>query len=104
MAVIVDLLVRGEYETVERVTRARRLTSRELADAVARYGRTLVTPRAGWWESVEITPVRAQGRVFHAAVPLWTAEEGRSDLTLELELSEIAAGVYETSVEDIHVL
>jgi hypothetical protein len=101
---IVDLLVRGEYETVERITRGERLTATDMAEAVAGYGRTLTTPGLEWWSLVVVTPIRPPGRRLHVAAPLWTREEGRSDLTLELELTEFAPEAYETAVENIHVL
>jgi hypothetical protein len=41
---------------------------------------------------------------MHVAAPLWTAEEGRSDLTLELRLIEFAPEAYEVEIEDLHVL
>jgi hypothetical protein len=103
--VIVDLLVRGQYMTAEKVTRSRRLTANEMASAIAQYGRTLVAPAEGWWPTVEITPIDAGERpAFHVAAPLWTREEGRSDLTLELHLEEYSPNVYETEVLDIHVM
>jgi hypothetical protein len=102
--VIVDLLVRGQYETVERMTRARRLGADQLAAAISSYGRQLVEPGPSWWDSVTITPIDAADRPeFHVAAPLWTVEEGRSDLTLELRLVEAASQVYESEVLDLHV-
>jgi hypothetical protein len=35
---------------------------------------------------------------------LWTAEEGRSDLTLELTLRDSPAGIYSVELDDLHVL
>ncbi len=103
--VLVDLLVRQEYLTIERLSRGRRLTAAELESAVADYGRTVAPPGDGWWDHVEITPVEGTGdRSFHVAAPLWTREEGQSDLTLELRLTEIAPEAYDTEVEDLHVL
>lgn len=102
---IVDLLVRGEYGTVERISRGRRLSAAELERAVTEYGRRLCAPESEWWDSVELTPITAAAEpAFHVAAPLWTVEEGRSDLTLELRLIEIAEEVYDTEVEDLHVL
>jgi hypothetical protein len=51
-----------------------------------------------------VTPISSGGPELHVAVPLGTDEEGRSDLTLELHLTELAAGVFETEVLDLHVL
>ena len=103
--VIIDLLVRGQFDTVERVTGGRRLSAERLAEIIASYGRTLVASGDDWWDTVEVTPIDAGDRgAFHVAAPLWTEEEGRSDLTVELRLIESATQVYEAEVLDIHVL
>ena len=103
--VVVDLLVRGEYGAIEKLTRGVRLSASELESSIRNYGRTLVPPGPAWWTSVTITPVVAEGPpAVHLAVPLWTAEEGRSDLTLELKLTQSAWGTLDTEVLDIHVL
>lgn len=103
--VVVDLLVRGRYMTVEKVTRGRRLTASEMESAITTYGRTLVTPAENWWSTVEITPIDAgEQQAFHVVAPLWTREEGRSDLSVELRLMESSARVYETEVLDIRVM
>jgi hypothetical protein len=102
---IVDLLVRGEYETVERLTRRRRLGAYELRSAISTYGRTLVPPGPGWWDAVRVTPIeQSPSKSFHVAAPLWTQEEGRSDLTVELRLTESGRELYDAEVLDLHVL
>lgn len=103
--VVVDLLVRRQYATIEKLTGRRRLTASQIEAAILEYGRTLVAPAEGWWSIVEVTPIDAGDQpVFHVAAPLWTREEGRSDLTLELRLTETPAHVYETEVLDIRVM
>jgi hypothetical protein len=102
--VVVDLLVRRDYVTIELMTRGRRLPADELKRAIEDYGRTLCEPANGWWSTVEVTELRgARDRTLHVAAPLWTEEEGRSDLTLELRLIEIAAEAFETEIENLHV-
>jgi hypothetical protein len=41
---------------------------------------------------------------FHVVIDLWTLEEGRSDLSLELELIDRYGGAYEIRILDLHVL
>jgi hypothetical protein len=101
----VDLLVRSEYETIERMTRGHRMSSGEIAAAVQEYGRRLVPPdEAAWWPLVEVLPVRSEPAQFHVVVPLWTEEEGRSDLSAELWLEELSPAVYAPTLLDVHVL
>lgn len=106
VSMIVNLLVRREYEVVERITGGVRLRADDLETVVSRYRLTLVEPGDGWWETVDVTPVDASDKVsFHVAAPLWSEEEGgRSDLTLELLLTEIGNELYETQVLDLHPL
>jgi hypothetical protein len=42
--------------------------------------------------------------MIHVAVPLWTSEEGRSDLTLELRLTEFAPELHRATLLNVHVL
>ena len=37
-------------------------------------------------------------------LPLWTEEEGRSDLTLEMRFTESEADTYSVEIDDLHVL
>jgi hypothetical protein len=80
--VVLDPIVRGEYTVAVAATQGSRIGAEDLARAIADYGRTLVDPAAGWWSTVAVTELSGD-RGFHVAAPLWTAEEGRSDLTLD---------------------
>lgn len=103
--VIIDLLVRGQYETIEKLTRGRHLSADQILAAVTGYGRHLTIPGNGWWDAVIVTPITpSHGKGFHVAAPLWTYEEGPSDLTLELRLTETVQQVFESEVLDLHVL
>jgi len=106
--VIVDLLARGEFATIDRMTGGRRLSANDMREAVEEYGRTLCGVGATWWDTVVVTPVtRARsgaGRQFHVAAPLWTAEEGLSDLSVEIELTEVGPEVFRPAILDLHVL
>ena len=103
--VVMDLLVRGQYVTVEKVTRGRRLGADQISSAISSYGRLLVPPGDDWWSYVKITPTDAGDLPsFHVVAPLWTREEGRSDLALEMILHESPLKVYDTELLNIHVL
>jgi hypothetical protein len=102
---LIGLLVRGDMDTAAKITRGRRLDAEALKRAVADYGRTLVPPGAGWWDLVDVTPIRDSApQAYHVAAPLWSIEEGRSDLTLELRLTEVAPEAYDSEILDLHVL
>ena len=103
--IIVDLLVRGDYMAVERITQNFRMSAAEMHEAISEYGRTLVPPDPlTWWPQVVITPVTTEHGKVHVAAPLWTEEEGKSDLTVELWLTEFAPGLFRPGLLNIHVL
>lgn len=103
--IAVDLLVRGQYVALEAMTRGRRLAADDLERAVREYGRTLVPlPEKGWRE-VDVIPVQnSDPPEFHVEAPLWTAEEGLSDLVLELTMTALPQAVYDIQVADLHVM
>jgi hypothetical protein len=103
--VVVGLLVRGEYEELETLTEARRLTAAQIAAAVEEHGRDLIGPPDGAFGEAGRAAVEresADGRAFHVEVPLWTAQDGRSDLTLGLTLIEIMDGVWTVELDGVH--
>jgi hypothetical protein len=80
------------------------LTSDDLRTVIRDYGRKLVSPPANAYEDLDAVQVKGAGvPTWLVRAPLWTEEEGRSDLTLELT---IAVGPVAPSVEldDLHVL
>lgn len=103
--IAVSLLVRGEYETLASMTRGRRLSAAELSAAVREYGRHLVLPPSDWWNDLDVVSAAGSSApAHHVVVPLWTCEEGRSDLTLELVLTDAGDGSYDVEVAGLHVL
>jgi hypothetical protein len=102
--VIMDLLVRGDYSLIENVTHHRNLTANQIERAVSEYGRRLVPPPDTWWETVEVTPIDVGERPsFNVVAPVWTEEEGRSDLSLELLLTEFIQGAYDSELLGLYV-
>ncbi|MGI5202186.1 DUF7668 domain-containing protein [Spirillospora sp. CA-108201] len=102
--VVVGLLVRGDYEELETLTEGRRLSASEMADAVTASGRDLISPPDGAFADLEVTggePVSGGERVFGVALPLWTAQEGRSALVLRLTLTEAMDGVWTVEVDGV---
>jgi hypothetical protein len=100
------LLVDGEYDTLAAMTSGKRLSGAEIRDAVRSYGRTLVQPPGdGLPDDLELVDVHGDGpRRVAATMSLYTAEEGRSDLSLELLLTAVAARLWTVQIDNIHVL
>lgn len=101
---VVGLLVKGQYDVLEAMTRGRWLPADAIAEAIREYGRTLVDPGADWWSTVDVLPSTLYPTSVHVAAPLWTKEEGRSDLTVELQLERTRLDVYDIELLNIHVL
>jgi hypothetical protein len=87
------------------MTSGKRLSAAEIRDAVESYGRTLVSPPDDLPADLELVDVRGDGpKRVAATMSLYTAEEGRSDLSLELQLTEVAARLWTVQIDNIHVL
>ena len=102
---IVALLARGEYGAIERRTGGRRLSADELRTAVREYGRRIVAPPPEAGPSLVVVALSGpRPPPWSVDVTLWTAEEGRSDLTLQLTVREAPGGGHDVEVDDLHVL
>ena len=102
---VLTLLAAQQYDRLQILCGGVRLSALELQRAVAEYGRTLIPPpteAAGLIDYVEI--LDSQPRAWSVRVPVFTREEGRSDLTLELTLCEAEAGGYLFELDGLHVL
>jgi hypothetical protein len=101
----VGMLVAGDYEGLGLLSRGKRLLSNEIRQAVADYGHQLVAPPSFDELRPSVIPVTASSPPrYSAAVDLWTADQGRSDLSLELTLVERSSGLFDIEVDNVHVL
>lgn len=85
---IINELACGNYERLVEGVCKSRLTSEDLRGVVRDYGRTLEMPPSEAYDKLDA--IRVKGvtvPTWSIRVPLWTREEGRSDLTLELTIS-----------------
>lgn len=101
---IVELLAAGKYAEVEALTGGIRLSAQEMAKAIVDYGRQLVIPPEEAFGLMDVVEVRnVQPPRWSVTMPLWTREEGRSDLSLELTVvgGQKGCGV---ELDDIHAL
>lgn len=101
---IVDLLVTGDFDQVAKITNGQRLNTRSISDAITTYGRNLVAPPDNAYNQIDVVAVTSSNLpCWSLRMNLWTAEEGRSDLTVELTITEVE-GQYTLELDDIHVL
>lgn len=102
---IIELLVAKRYDDVVALTVGRRLDSASIRLAISEYGRTLVMPPKDAFDNLDIVQIKdAIHPQWSVRVPLWTQEEGRSDLSVELTIVRSSKGQYGVELDDIHVL
>jgi hypothetical protein len=113
LSAMVDRLVAGDYEGLKR-DGIDPYEDRDLGLWIREYGRAPGTDERGRatlaplpeeaWESAEVVSEDpGPPRVWGIVIDLWTAEEGRSDLSLEAEVTETSNG-FAVTVTDIHVM
>ena len=101
---ILDLiadLVAGRFDEIVADGRAARHRPDDLREAVREYGRTLVDPPDAVWEVADVD--RIDEKTIYADVPMWTREEGRSDLEAIIVLTRSPTGELAIELEDLHV-
>ena len=79
------------------------VTGEELSHWVHEYPARLVPLPAEAWEHSEFGRVEVEPDTWWAVVPLWTKEEGKSDLSLEATLHE-RAGRVSVEIDNVHIL
>jgi hypothetical protein len=100
---LVEDLARGRLREIEADGRAGRLSASELLSAIRDYGRTLVPLPDEASPLIDVYPNDRDSTKSSLDVPLWTVEEGRSDLTLSLVATK-EADKYRLEISDLHVL
>lgn len=100
---LVEHIVSGDLEALEADGRAGRLTASELKRAIADYGRQLTSMPDDGWKFADCYPIEGSVAEWSVDLPLWTTEEGVSDLTLTMNIRIVSDGVT-VRIEDLHVL
>ena len=102
---VTDYLAQGEYEELERLSNGIRLKANEIETAVVDYGRKIEPLPDTVYEELDVVEVDgSEPKQWSVNVPVFTFEEGRSDLTLELTIIDSCSGLYTVEVDDLHVL
>jgi hypothetical protein len=105
VSIAVNLLVKGEYQALENITDGRLLSAELLKRAVEDYPGNLVHPPGSAFDDLDVVEAPdVEPPTFHVVFDLWTEEEGRSDLSLEIVLVEDRPGLLDTQISGLHVL
>jgi hypothetical protein len=101
---VVDFLIAEHYQGIIRLTNGAGMNANEITEAIQTYDRKLVTLPPEAFDLMDIVEVKnANPKQWSVWIPLWTKEEGRSDLTLQLTITQGDNG-FNVEVDDIHVL
>ena len=101
---LIKLLVDGQYDQIESLTKSVRLPADQMKSAINQYGRKLVEPPREAYKLMDVVEVQtAKPERWSITMPLWTEEEGRSDLTIELTLIK-SNGAFTVELDDLRVL
>ena len=102
---LVEMLVAEDYDGIEEATRGRRLTAEQLRQAVDEYGRELQMPPEVVFHNFDVNEIEgAIPRAWWVLVDLWTVDEGRSDLTLEIRITDTGGELCDFEINKLHVL
>jgi|688.fasta_scaffold05036_16 hypothetical protein len=101
---VVNLLAERRYSDLEELTRSRRLTATQIEHAIKEYGREVISPPHVELLDADIVQVEGVSPPrYSVRYDLWTKEEGRSDLSIELTIQFEHYGL-QVELDNIHVL
>ncbi len=101
---LVTMLAARDYAGLESWSNGVRLNRAEMESAVRAYGRTVILPPGDTIPNLDAVKVRnAEPKRWSVGISLWTKEEGRSDLTLEVTMIGSDGDLMDVEIDDIHV-
>jgi hypothetical protein len=99
---VYTLLLSKNYEDLEIFTNSNRLRADEIKESVEEYGRQLIP----YPEKIELDVIEVSGsspQEWNVVAPIYTVEEGISDLSIELSLEENDEPIFKTELDNIRV-
>lgn len=102
---LVTSLADGKFSEAVASSRGSLVTAQELREAVCDYGRQLVPLPPEGYELIDyIAVLGSRPLEWSVVVPLFTREEGRSDLSLELSVIECPSDGHTIQINGLHAL
>ncbi len=104
-SLVVQMLVKRDYLSIEKLSAGNRLSATEIANVVKEYGRTLVLPPEESYTNIDAIQIENEvPSSWSVRFHLWTKEEGQSDLSIILTLTDATDDLIMVAVDDILVL
>ena len=86
---IVNTISDGDFENVIAQCSTSRLSADDLQSVFKDYGRSFIRPPENAYENLDAVAIQnATTATWSVRAPLWSQEEGRSDLTVELTICD----------------
>jgi len=106
---LLSLIASGTYEELEAMYVAAKPDSRYIEQALMNYRPVHYTmppdnELANLIYYIEAVRSPTQVPSWRVAIDLWTVEEGRSDLTLQVTIMDTGQALYDVLIDDLHVL
>src|SRR5262245_58201790 len=103
---VLRLIMDRDYAGLEALSRGQRLPAEEIRTGLEEYPATFVIPPDHRLDDViNVLEIAQPGPKRYAVdLDLWSAEEGRSDLTVRLTLADRGEEYYEVEIDGIEVL
>lgn len=92
----------NDYKIIESNGQNGRVNTDDLKRIIKEYGCTIITLPDEAFAALHIYKIKAENRI-DVYIPLWTKEEGRSDLTLSVSCY-IIDGIPKIEINDLRVL
>lgn len=101
---IVQMLATCNYDAIVKHTNGIRLSKDEIAYAVNDYGCKITMPPDSVFDDLDVVEVEnLLAREWSVRCPLWTKEEGRSDLSIEMSMIEDGADKLRVELDNIMI-
>lgn len=96
------LLYNEQYDQLAQLTKSTRLSSKEMTLSISEYDCQLTPyPNDVTLDVIEVQD--SNPKEWNVIAPIYTKEEGLSDLSLELTLIEKVGEIFEIKLDNIHV-
>jgi hypothetical protein len=96
-------LARGDLKGLVEDGRCGVMTEEQMRQPIRSYGRTLTSLPEEALDRAQVRPLEDEQEAWEVALPLWTVEEGESDLSLIASVRMIEGDVW-VELYDLHVL
>lgn len=101
---VLELLVAGKYRELEMLSGGRRLSAEEIETGINEFPyRPVMPPKEQLSDLVDIIEVKTLPNSYSVWIALWTEEEGRSDLSLRLTISDLNTANSSVEIDDLLV-